>query len=82
VDLVLKLNVSLNFAMSCRRSVRFHRQHHQQQSNGSHCACVGFSIATRGVIVPPSFEIGNLREPRVERVEIDCDLANANRQRR
>ena len=60
VDLVLKLNVRLDFARNCRRSVCFHRQHHQSQSTVGDCACVGFSSATREVIVPPSFEIGGL----------------------
>ena len=60
VDLVLKLNVRPDFARNCRRSVCFHRQHHQSQSTVGDCACVGFSSATREVIVPPSFEIGRL----------------------
>jgi len=57
------------------------RTYSPEQSD-RYCASVGFSLPTREVIYPPSFEIGNLQEGGVDRVEIDCDLANASRKRR
>jgi hypothetical protein len=58
VNLPLKLNIRLDFLRSPSRSVRLHGQYHRQQVTNSHCAWVGFSFATRGVIRPPSFEVG------------------------
>jgi hypothetical protein len=58
VYLLLKLNVGLDFARKRWRSIRFHHQHHRQQSIGSDDACVGFFSATHEVINPPSFGIG------------------------
>jgi hypothetical protein len=82
VDLALKVIVFLDFARKHWRSVRFHPETIGSNQQGSDDACVGFSLPTREVVNPPSFEIENLRESQVDRVEIDCDLANANRQRR
>jgi hypothetical protein len=58
VHLPLKLNIRLDFLSSPSRSVRLHGQDHRQKLTNSHRAWVGFSFATRGVIRPPSFEVG------------------------
>jgi len=42
VDLLLKLNVSLDFAREDWSNVRLHRQQHRTQSIGGDNACVGF----------------------------------------
>jgi hypothetical protein len=57
VHLFLKLNVSLNVVRNRLRRVRFHGEYHHQQATSSQCACVGFSVATRGVTSPTSFEV-------------------------
>ena len=58
VHLPLKPNIRLDFLSSPSRSVRLHGQDHRQKVKNSHCAWVGFSFATCGVIRPPSFEVG------------------------
>jgi hypothetical protein len=56
----LKLNVSLNAVRNRLRRVRVHAEHHHEQATSSQCACVGFSVATRGVTRPTSFEVEEL----------------------
>ena len=60
VHLLLKLNVSLNVVRTRLSRVRVHAEYHHQQATSSQCACVGFSVATREVTCPPSFEVEEL----------------------
>jgi hypothetical protein len=57
VHLLLKLNVSLNVVRNRLRRVRVHAEYHHGQATSSQCACVGFSVATREVTCPTSFEV-------------------------
>ena len=57
VDLLLKLNVSLNVVRTRLRRVRIHVEYDHQQATSSQCACVGFSVATHGATCPTSFEV-------------------------
>ena len=57
VHLPLKLNIRLDVLDNPSRSVRLHAQYHLQRVTNSHCAAVGFSVATREVIRPPSFGV-------------------------
>ena len=57
VHLPLKLNIGLDVLDNPSRSVRLHGQYRRQRVPNNHCAWVGFSFATRGVIRPLSFGI-------------------------
>jgi hypothetical protein len=54
------LNVSLNVVRNRLKRVRIHAEYHHQQAISSQCACVGFSLATREVTCPTSFEVGSV----------------------
>lgn len=60
VHLLLKLNVSLNVVRNRLKRVRVHGEYDHEQATNSQCACVGFSVATRGVTCPTSFEVEEL----------------------